>query len=192
MTSLSVSGVAVFGILVLALAWIFNSLVGLRNRMRAAWSDIDALLKRRAELIPNLVAAVEGYMEHEQRTLEGVVAARASAILAGGNPRSTASRTAAENVLTQRVHGLLAIVEDYPELRASETFLDLQRELAETENDIASARRYYNAVVRDYNTRRESFPNLIVARPFGFEAGEHFELSDLSEREAPDLEGRGS
>ncbi|HUP01817.1 MAG TPA: LemA family protein [Gemmatimonadota bacterium] len=165
----------------------YNGLIGLRNRLRASWGDIDALLKRRADLIPNLVAAVRGYAGHEQRTFESVTAARTSALLAGGGPEDARVRAEAENVLTRRVHQLLALAEDYPDLRASANFLQLQADLTETEDDLASARRYYNAVVRDYNTRRETFPNLVIAGPLGFAPGEYFELADVAERAAPDV-----
>jgi LemA protein len=163
-------------------AWVFNRLVSLRNRLRSAWADVDALLKRRADLVPNLVAAVRGYAGHEQRTLEEVTEARAAAVGAGDDP---AARATAENVLTRRVHGLIAIAEAYPELRASANFLQLQSELVLTENDIASARRYYNAVARDLNTSRETFPNLLVAGALGFGRADFFELSDIDERAAP-------
>jgi LemA protein len=165
-------------------AWVFNRLVSLRNRLRSAWADVDALLKRRADLIPNLVAAVGGYAGHEQRTLEEVTEARAAAIGAGDD---RAARAAAENALTRRVHGLIAIAEAYPELRASANFLQLQSELVLTENDIASARRYYNAVARDLNTSRETFPNLLIAGALGFGRADFFELTDIDERAAPDL-----
>ena len=163
-------------------AWVFNRLVSLRNRLRSAWADVDALLKRRADLVPNLVAAVRGYAGHEQRTLEEVTEARAAAVGAGDD---RAARAAAENALTRRVHGLIAIAEAYPELRASANFLQLQSELVLTENDIASARRYYNAVARDLNTSRETFPNLLIAGALGFGRADFFELTDIDERVAP-------
>ena len=163
-------------------AWVFNRLVSLRNRLRSAWADVDALLKRRADLVPNLVAAVRGYAGHEQRTLEEVTEARAAAVGAGDD---RTARAAAENALTRRVHGLIAIAEAYPELRASANFLQLQSELVLTENDIASARRYYNAVARDLNTSRETFPNLLIAGALGFGRAEFFELTDIDERAAP-------
>jgi LemA protein len=165
-------------------AWVFNRLVSLRNRLRSAWADVDALLKRRADLVPNLVAAVRGYAGHEQRTLEELTEARAAAV---GACDDRASRSAAENELTRRVHGLIAIAEAYPELRASANFLQLQSELVLTENDIASARRYYNAVARDLNTSRETFPNLLIAGALGFGRAEFFELADIDERAAPDV-----
>ncbi len=187
MSSAILISIVGIGIVALWVAWLFNELVGLRNRLRAAWGDIDALLKRRADLIPGVVAAVRGYAAHEERTLEGVTAARTTAMLAGGGPEGTASRAAAENALTQRLNQLLALVEDYPDLKASTNFLQLQEELTETENHIANARRYYNAVVRDYNTRRETFPNLLISAPLGFAPGEFFELTELAQREAPDV-----
>lgn len=172
-------------------AWTFNRLVGLRNRLRAAWGDIDALLKRRADLIPNLVAAVRGYAGHEERTLTRVVEARAAVESAGGGPEDAARRAEAENALGRRLARLLAIVEQYPELKASANFLRLQAELTDTENDLAHARRYYNAVVRDFETTRETFPNLLIAGPLGFRPAEYFELEDLAERRAPDVGGDG-
>ncbi|HET6702600.1 MAG TPA: LemA family protein [Gemmatimonadaceae bacterium] len=178
--------IAILGIAALVwVAWIFNRLVSLRNRLRSAWADVDALLKRRADLVPNLVAAVRGYAGHERRTLEEVTEARAAAVGAGDD---RAARAAAENALTRRVHGLIAIAEAYPELRASANFLQLQSELVLTENDIASARRYYNAVARDLNTSRETFPNLLIAGALGFGRAEFFELTDIDERAAPDVD----
>jgi LemA protein len=167
------------------IAWTFNRLVSLRNRLRAAWADVDALLKRRAELIPNLVAAVRGYMGHEQRVLEGVTEARAGAVGAGDGPERAATRAGAESVLSRRLTQLMAVVEAYPELRASASFLELQAELTRTEDDLASARRYYNAVVRDFNTLRETFPTLIVSGPLGFRPAELFELEESAQRAAP-------
>jgi LemA protein len=177
----------------LAAAWLaltFNRLVGLRNRMGAAWADVDTLLKRRSDLIPNLVTAVRAYMEYEQGTLTRIADAREIALRAGGEPASTADRAQAENELTSGLRQLYAVVERYPDLKANQNILDLQRQLSETENDIASARRYYNAVVRDFNTLRETFPTLLIAAPFGFQPAHYFELADLTEREVPavDLE----
>ncbi|MGH7570849.1 MAG: LemA family protein [Gemmatimonadota bacterium] len=193
----TVIGIVALALVVLVLgwlAWTYNRMIGLRNRLKAAWGDVDALLKRRADLIPNLVEAVRGYMGHEERTLSRVTTARANALMAGGAPDNTAGRAHAENLLTSGMRQLFAVVENYPDLKASETFLVLQRQLAETENDIASGRRYYNAVVRDFNTLRETFPNLLIAGPLGFLTGEYFELADIAEREAPvaDVRPEGS
>lgn len=156
------------------LAWTWNRLVALRAAMRAAWASVDALLKRRADLIPNLVEVVRGAMDFEAGTLERVVTARSQALGA----TAPAERAAAESQLAGTVRQLFAVVERYPELKANTQILSLQHELAETESDIASARRYYNAVVRDLNIMRESFPNVLVANALGFAPGEYFELDD--------------
>lgn len=155
-------------------AWTWNRLTALRAAMHAAWASVDALLKRRADLIPNLVAVVKGAMDFESDTLQRVVDARGAALSANG----PADRATAEQQLTGTVSQLFAVVERYPELKANAQILALQQELAETESDIASARRYYNAVVRDLNIMRETFPNLLVAGPMGFGAGEYFQLDD--------------
>ena len=170
------------------LAMTFNRLVAMRNRMRGAWADVDTLLKRRSDLIPNLVQSVRGYMDHEEGTLTRVTEARARAASAGSGPENAAARAEAENALTAGLRQLFALAESYPDLKANQNVLDLQHQLGETENDIASARRYYNAVVRDFNTLRETFPNVLIAGPFGFRPGEFFELADIAEREAPKVD----
>lgn len=170
------------------LAMTFNRLVAMRNRMRGAWADVDTLLKRRADLIPNLVQAVRGYMDHEEGTLSRVTEARARAASAGSGPENAAARAEAENALTAGLRQLFAVAESYPDLKANQNVLDLQHQLGETENDIASARRYYNAVVRDFNTLRETFPNVLIAGPFGFRTGEFFELADVAQREVPKVD----
>ena len=152
----------------------WNRLVNLRAAMGAAWASIDALLKRRTDLIPNLVAVVKGAMDYEAGTLERVVEARNTAMAAG----PPGERAAAEEALTGTVRQLFAVVERYPELKANSQILELQRELSETESDIASARRYFNAVVRDYNIARERFPALLIAGTLGFVAGEYFDIDD--------------
>ncbi len=154
--------------------WTWNRLVNLRAAMGAAWASIDALLKRRTDLIPNLVGVVKGAMSYEAGTLERVVEARNAAVTAG----PPGERAAAEEALTGTVRQLFAVVERYPELKANSQILKLQQELSDTESDIASARRYYNAVVRDYNIMRESFPNLLVASRLGFVPGEYFDIDD--------------
>ena len=170
------------------LAMTFNRLVAMRNRMRGAWADVDTLLKRRADLIPNLVQSVRGYMDHEEGTLTRVTEARARAASAGSGPENAAARAEAENALTAGLRQLFAVAESYPDLKANQNVLDLQHQLGETENDIASARRYYNAVVRDFNTLRETFPNVLIAAPFGFRPGEFFELADMAQREVPKVD----
>ena len=163
------------------LAWTWNRLVALRAAMQAAWASVDALLKRRSDLIPNLVSLVKGTMTYEADTLTRIVEARGTALGA----HSVTERSAAESQVTQQMRHLLALVEQYPELRANENVLRLQHQLTETENDIASARRYYNAVVRDLNIMRETFPNVLVANALGFRAGEYFKVDD-EERDVPE------
>ena len=162
------------------LAWTWNRLVALRAAMQAAWASVDALLKRRSDLIPNLVSLVKGTMSYEAETLTRIVEARGTALGAG----SVTERSAAETQVTHQMKHLLALVEQYPELRANENVLRLQQQLTETENDIASARRYYNAVVRDLNIMRETFPNVLVATMLGFREGEYFKV-DEDERALP-------
>jgi LemA protein len=170
-------------VLITWLAWTWNRLVALRAAMQAAWASVDALLKRRTDLIPNLVALVKGTMNYEADTLTRIVEARGSALGA----HSVAERSAAERDVTHGVRQLLALVEQYPELRANENVLRLQHQLTETEDDIASARRYYNAVVRDLNIMRETFPNVLVASMLGFREGEYFKVDD-DERSVPGTE----
>lgn len=163
---------------------LYNQLVRLRNASESAWSDIDVQLKRRYELIPNLVETVKGFAAHEKSTLEEVTRARASAMGA----RSVEERAGAEGTLTRALAGLFAVAEAYPQLRANENFLSLQGELSSLEDAIQSARRYYNAVVRDLNTKCETFPSNLVAGTFGFSKREYFELDAPAERTAPRVE----
>lgn len=170
----------------LLVVWIFNRLIGLRNRARGAWADVDVQLKRRHDLVGNLVEVVEGYALHERNTLELVTQARTRAEGArqSGDPTEAAET---QNSLTGGLRTLFAIAEDYPDLKASDRFLDLQRALVALEDDLQNARRYYNAVVRDLNTRIESFPDLLVARPFGFRPWEFFQLDDPLEAAVPSV-----
>jgi LemA protein len=160
---------------------LYNSLVGLRVRADNAWSDIDVQLKRRHELIPNLVETVRGYAGHERQTLEAVVEARNRAMSAQG----PAAQAAAENQLTAALRQLFALAEAYPQLRAVESFTQLQTSLSQIEEAIQNARRYYNAVVRDLNTKVVQFPSNLIAGMFGIGPRNFFELSDPSEREVP-------
>lgn len=160
----------------------YNSLVRMRQLTRNAWSDVDVYLKRRADLIPNLVAAVKGYAGHEQNTLEGVIDARNQAA-ALHSP--TTDKQAAEGQLSTGIVRVFALAESYPDLKASDTFLSLQKELTETERLVASARQYYNACVRDYNTMLETFPSAIFATAGGFKAANFFEVETPLERDAP-------
>lgn len=167
-------------------AFLFNRLVALKNRAASAWSDIDVQLKRRHDLVDNLVETVRGYTQHEKQTLEEVTRLRSQAEQnrTAGLPAATG---AAEAALTSRLTSLLAVVEAYPELQASARFLDLQRALTSVENDIQNARRYYNAVVRDLNTRIQSVPDLLIAGPLGFKQREFFQLDDASEAAVPQV-----
>ncbi len=166
---------------------VFNRLVQLRNRAAGAWADIDVQLKKRHDLVGNLVEAVKGYAHHEKQVLEKVTAARTSAetARAKGVPGEAGS---AEAALTGEMGKLFVLAEAYPDLKASEQFAQLHRALTEVENDLENARRYYNAVVRDLNTRIESIPDLIVARTFGFRAREFFSLDDRGEAAVPQVE----
>lgn len=162
-------------VLVIWLIATFNSLVGLRLRVQNAWAEIDVQLKRRHDLIPNLVEAVRGYMQHERSTLEAVTQARTQAIAAGGN---VAERSVAESVLSGALGKLFAVVENYPQLRAVESVQLLQEQLTSTENRIAFARQFYNDEVMKFNTARATFPRNLVARPFGFSPVTMFAAQD--------------
>ena len=163
---------------------IYNRLVRLRNQSESAWADIDVQLKRRYDLIPNLVETVKGYASHESETLEAVITARNRAMQATG----PADQAQAENMLTGTLKSLFALSEAYPQLRAVEGFTSLQGSLEAIERDVQNARRYYNAVVRDFNTATEQFPSNLVANAFRFERQEFFELTDEAAREAPRVE----
>lgn len=165
------------------LVYTYNRLVALARRADAAWADIDANLKRRHDLVPALVETVKGYASHERDTLEEVVRQRARAT-AEPDAAGTAG-VAAENGLAHALRGLFALAEAYPDLRASERFGTLQTQLAEIEDALQAARRYYNAVVRDLNTLIASFPTLLVASAFGFGRRDFFELDSPLEREVP-------
>ena len=152
----------------------YNSLVKLREMGEAAWADIDVQLKRRHDLIPNLVETVKGYASHESETLEAVIQARNSAMSAQG----PADQAAAENMLTGTLKSIFALSEAYPDLKAAGGFQDLQGTLAELEETIAQARRYYNAVVRDFNTKTQTFPSVFIAKVFNFTQREFFEVAE--------------
>jgi LemA protein len=174
-------------LLVLFFLWIvlaYNRLVTLRNRVKEAWADIDVQLKRRHDLIPNLVEAVKGYAAHEREVFEKVTEARTKAMGAreSGDLKKMAE---AENYLVQTLKTLFAVAENYPDLKASQNFLELQRELTDTEDKIMYARRFYNANVRDLNIAIESFPMNIIASIFGFKKMDLFEISTPEERETP-------
>jgi LemA protein len=171
----------IIGVVVLAIIAMYNGLVRLRVQCDNAWSDIDVQLKRRYDLVPNLVETVKGYAGHEKGTLEAVVQARNSAMSAQG----PAAKADAENMLTGALRQVFALAEAYPQLRAVESFTQLQNTLNSLEDTIQSARRYYNAVVRDLNTKIQVFPSNIIANMFNFKPREFFEVSAPAEREAP-------
>jgi LemA protein len=171
----------VVGLLVALAIAAYNKLVGLGQRSEAAWSDVDVQLKRRSDLVPNLVETVKGYAAHEQGALEAVVRAR-SAVQAAGSPDA---RARAENQLSDALRQLFALAESYPDLKASANFQSLQESLGGVEDDIQNARRYYNAVVRDLNTTVDSFPSNLVASFFRFAKRAYFELERPEDRQVP-------
>lgn len=167
----------IFGILALVLVWgvyAYNRFITFINRTKEAWADIDVQLKRRYDLIPNLVETVKGYAAHERQAFENVTKARAESMQA----TTPAAKGAAENMLTGALKSLFAVAEAYPDLKANQNFLELQRELSDTENKIQAARRFYNGNVRDLNTMIESFPPNLIAGIFQFEPREFFELEE--------------
>ena len=173
-----IAAIAIIGVV------LYNGLASLRVGADAAWADIDAQLKRRYDLIPNLVETVKGYASHEKGVFEKVTELRSQAIAAQG----PAEQAKVENMFTQALRSVFAVAENYPELRASENFGQLQGTLAEIEDKIQAARRYYNAVVRDYNTKVHVVPSSIVASLFSFKDREYFELESPEEREAPKVD----
>lgn len=167
----------ILAIIAVILGWAvatYNWFVKLTNRAKEAWADIDVQLKRRYDLIPNLVEAVKGYVSHERETLEKVTEARTLAMNAG----SVAEHGKAENMLSGALKSLFAVAESYPDLKANQNFIELQRELADTENKIQSARRFYNTNVRDLNTGLQSFPANVIGNIFKFKEREFFELDE--------------
>ncbi len=173
--------VIVAGAIVVWLVAVYNRLVRLQNMVREGWSGIDVQLKRRADLIPNLVETVKGYLSHEQNVLYEVTTLRAQSLTAGG----TAEKGRVEGLLSKALGNLFAVAESYPDLKANQNFLDLQGRLAELEEQIQLARRYFNGAVRNLNIQVESFPSNLVAGLFGFEAAEYFELTSPEDRTLP-------
>ncbi len=164
----------ILGIIAVAAIWgvaIYNGLIRLKNRVDEAWSDIDVQLKRRYDLIPNLVNTVKGYASHEKEVFEKVTEARTKAMGA----QSTGDKAQAENTLSQTLKSLFAVAEAYPDLKANQNFLELQRELTDTEDKVQASRRFYNGNVRDFNTKIQVFPNNVFAGMLGFSAREFFE-----------------
>lgn len=172
----------VVGVIVACIIWLIavhNGLVKLKNRVQEAWSDIEVQLKRRYDLIPNLLAAVKGYATHERELFEKVTAARTAAMTTD----NVAAKAQAENMLTQSLKSLFAVAENYPQLKASDNFAKLQDELSDTENKIQAARRFYNGQVRDFNTKIQVFPNNLIAGNLKFTPYEFFDAE--AEAEAP-------
>ncbi|MGI6295245.1 MAG: LemA family protein [Armatimonadota bacterium] len=168
---------------VLVAFWViigYNGLVRGRNMIREAWSGIDVQLKRRHDLIPNLVETVKAYSSHEQKLFADITENRAKSM----QTQAVAAKGEYENAISGQLRSIIAVAEAYPDLKAQSNFLDLQKSLTEIEDQIQYARRYYNAVVRDYNIKVESFPSLIYARSFGFKRAEFFEIALATEREA--------
>lgn len=180
-----VAGVFVAIIVVLLLWFVgaYNGLIRLRNAMQEAWAQIDVQLKRRHDLIPNLVETVKGYATHERGTLDEVVQARGAAV----NAHGPAEQAKAEQALGGALGRLMLLVENYPNLKADANFRALQEELTSTENKIGFARQYYNENVMQYNNRRQSIPTNIIAGVCNFEAGTFFQLEDAAQREAPQV-----
>jgi len=176
----------IIGIIVLVILWaiaVFNGLIRLKNRTDEAGSDIDVQLKRRHDLIPNLVETVKGYAQHEREAFENVTQARARAMGAQGMKE----KAEAENVLSNTLKTLFAVAEAYPDLKANANFLELQRELSDTENKVQASRRFYNGNVRDLNIKIETFPSRIIAGMLGFKKREFFEVEVPAEREVPEV-----
>ncbi len=164
----------ILGVIILWFVLAYNGFVTMRNRAQEAWADIEVQLKRRYDLIPNLVNTVKGYAAHESGTFEKVTEARTMAMNAG----TPAAHAQAENMLSGALKSLFAVSEAYPDLKANTNFLELQRELSDTENKIQAARRFYNGNVRDYNTRLQVFPGNIIANVFAFKKSDFFDIDD--------------
>ena len=176
--------IAIVVLLALVAVVSFNGLVRRRNRTKEAWSQIDVELKRRHDLVPNLVNTVKGYATHESGTFEAVTRARAAAVSAGATA-DPAKIGPAENALSASIRSLFAVAENYPTLRAVESFTALQEQLTATEDKLEYARRYYNTSARDYDTAIQTFPRSLIAGPFGFTAVAFFEVEDAADRAVP-------
>ena len=169
----------IVAVVALFLIFVYNGLVRLRNQVDEAWNQISVQLKRRHDLIPNLVNAVKGYMDFEQETLTRVIEARTAAVSAAeGGPQAAGQSAQAENFLTGALRQLFALVENYPDLKANQNVLQLQEELTTTENQIGFSRQHYNSTVREMNTSVQTFPNVLVAGMFGFREREYFQIEE--------------
>lgn len=177
---IAIAVIVVIAVVALYLILTYNGLISLRNRVKEAWSDIEVQMKRRYDLIPNLVETVKGYASHESNTLEKVIQARNMAMANHGTP---AEQAKSENILSGTLKSLFALSESYPDLKANQNFLRLQEELTDTENKIKASRRYYNGNVLSFNNKVEMFPTNIIAAMFNFKKADFFELAD-DEKEA--------
>lgn len=173
----------IVAVIVISLIFIYNRLIGFRNRKEEAWSDIDVQLKRRYDLIPNLINTVKGYAKHERETFEKVTEMRTQAL----NAQGVGQQGQAENMLTDALKSIFAVAENYPDLKASQNFIELQRELSDTENKIQAARRFFNSTVEDYNTAIQIFPQNVIAGMFKFTESEFFELEEEEARKPVDV-----
>lgn len=176
--------IVIIVVVVILLFWVigvYNAFIRLKNQVENSWAQIDVQLKRRADLIPNLIETVKGYVSHEKTVLENVTKARSALMSAQGDVKKSAE---AENMLSGALKSLFAVSEAYPDLKANQNFLQMQEELSETENKIAATRQYYNDTVMDYNTKRESFPSNIIAGMFSFKEKDMFEIAE-TERAVP-------
>ncbi|MDD4879414.1 MAG: LemA family protein [Candidatus Omnitrophica bacterium] len=181
--TLGLVGILLVAGLVVWSVFTYNLLIKYKNLMKEAWSGIDVQLKRRADLIPNLVEAVKGYKQFERKTLEEVTALRSKAITAEG----ARDKAGPENAISHSLKSIFAVVEAYPELKASRSFLDLHKNLVEIEENLQMARRYYNGTVRDYNILSQTFPSSIIAGSFHFDKAEFFEIELATERTVPEV-----
>jgi len=175
------------GLIIVIVVWLvgmYNGLVGLRNAVKNAWSQIDVQLKRRHDLIPNLVETAKGYMKHERETLQAITDARSRAMGAG----SVGEKAQAESALSGAISKFMLVVENYPDLKANQNFLALQEELTSTENKIAFSRQAYNDAVMTYNNKTQMFPSNIIAGMFNFQASEFFQVEDAAERKTPKVD----
>lgn len=181
--AMSLTIVVVIGAVLLWVALTYNRFIRARNLVREAWSGIDVQLKRRHDLIPNMLETVKGYAAHERSVLADVTALRGADL----NSANVQARGTAENALTQSIKTLFAVAEAYPDLKANQSFLALQQTLGEIEDEIQYARRYYNGTVRDFNILVESFPSTLLAQPWGYHPEEYFEIELATERHVPEV-----
>ncbi len=172
--------IGIIAVVIIAIISMYNGLVRLRTRVEEAWSDIDVQLKRRYDLIPNLINTVKGYATHEQTLLEKLTQERANAMNTGG-----VAKAGAENALSNTLKSLFAVAENYPDLKANQNFLELQRELSDTENKIQAARRFYNTTVMELNTKVDTFPSGIIASLFKFTKREFFQIDETEKEVVP-------